>query len=93
LKRRFCPEATDPNLLYEIQNRLHDFELFVDADVNAFAQIYFDPRATQDRIYAVLQPVRERFEELSTEERSDFRSQLSDYVRSLRVSLANIDIC
>jgi Type I site-specific restriction-modification system, R (restriction) subunit and related helicases len=74
-------EATDPNLLYEIQNRLHDFELFVDADVNAFAQIYFDPRATQDRIYAVLQPVRERFEELSTEERSDFRSQLSDYVR------------
>src|SRR5438034_3825858 len=57
-------EATDPNLLYEIQNRLRGFELFVDADVDAFAAIYFDPRATQDRIYAVLQPVRDRFEEL-----------------------------
>jgi type I restriction enzyme R subunit len=74
-------EATDPNLLYEIHNRLRSFEVFVDADVEAFAHVYFDPKATQDRIYAVLHPVRHRFEKLSEEERRDFRSEVKDYVR------------
>ncbi len=74
-------EATDPNLLYEIQNRLRGFEVFADADVETFAGVYFDPKATQDRIYAVLEPVRRRFKELAEEERADFRGQLNDYVR------------
>jgi hypothetical protein len=74
-------EATDPNLLYEIENRLRQFEVFVNGDVTAFAHVYFDPKATQDRIYAVLEPARQRFEKLTQEEKTDFRSQVSDYVR------------
>jgi type I restriction enzyme, R subunit len=74
-------EATDPNLLYEIHNRLRGFEVFVDADVEAFTRVYFDPKTTQDRVYAVLEPVRQRFEELPEEERADFRGQVKDYVR------------
>ena len=35
------------------------------ADVDAFARVYFDPKATQDQLYAVLAPVVERFRELS----------------------------
>jgi type I restriction enzyme R subunit len=74
-------EATDPNLLYEIQTRLAAFPVYTEADVDAFAKVYFDPRATQDRLYAVLAPVVERFLALSEEERPDFRGQLTDYVR------------
>ena len=74
-------EATDPNLLYEIQNRLRGFEIFVDGDVEVFASVYFDPTATQDRIYAVLEPVRQRFAELAEEDKPEFRGQLNDYVR------------
>ncbi|MGH7848152.1 MAG: RNA-binding domain-containing protein [Candidatus Binatia bacterium] len=74
-------EATDPNLLYEIQNRLRGFEIFVDADVEAFARVYFDPKATQDRIYAVLEPIRQRIQEVTNEEKADFRGQINDYVR------------
>ena len=74
-------EATDPNLLYEIQNRLRGFEVFVDADVEAFARVYFDPKATQDRIYAVLEPTRQRLSGLTNEEKVDFRGQVNDYVR------------
>ena len=47
----------------------------------AFAKVYFDPKATQDRLYAVLAPVVERFKALSQEEQHDFRGQLTDYVR------------
>jgi type I restriction enzyme, R subunit len=74
-------EATDPNLLYEIQTRLRGFPVHVDADVDAFAKVYFDPKAGQDRLYAALALVIERFKEQSRDERHDFRGQLTDYVR------------
>ena len=74
-------EETDPNLLYEVQGRLSDFGVYVDRDVEAFARVYFDQKATQDRLYAALEPVRQRFGALELEEGRDFRSQLTDYVR------------
>jgi type I restriction enzyme R subunit len=74
-------EATDPNLLYEIQARLAAFPVYTEADVDAFAKVYFDPKATQDRLYAVLAPVVERVRALSEDEQHDFRGQLTDYVR------------
>jgi type I restriction enzyme R subunit len=74
-------EATDPNLLYELQTRLAAFSVYTETDVNAFAKVYFDPKATQDRLYAVLAPLVERFREVSEDERADFRGQLTDYVR------------
>ncbi|MBZ5590562.1 MAG: putative DNA binding domain-containing protein, partial [Acidobacteriia bacterium] len=74
-------EATDPNLLYEIETRLSAFPVYAQADVDQFAAVYFDPKGTQDRLYAVLAPLVERFEELSKDEQVEFRGQLTDYVR------------
>jgi len=74
-------EATDPNLLYEIQTRLAAFPVHTTADVEAFARDYFDPKAKQDRLYAVLNPLVERFQQMSADERGDFRGQLTDDVR------------
>jgi type I site-specific restriction-modification system R (restriction) subunit len=74
-------EATDPNLLYELQTRLLGFPVYTEADVNAFARVYFDSKATQDRLYTVLAPVVERARALSEPERHDFRGQLTDYAR------------
>jgi hypothetical protein len=54
------PEATDPNLLYEIQSRLAGFPVHTQADVDRFARIYFDRKATQDQLYQALAPVVER---------------------------------
>lgn len=74
-------EATDPNLLYEIQTRLAAFPVYTGADVDAFAKLYFDAKAKQDRLYAVLAPLVDRFRTLSADEQRDFRGQLTDYVR------------
>jgi type I site-specific restriction-modification system R (restriction) subunit len=74
-------EATDPNLLYEIQTQLGSFPVYTEADVNGFARIYFDPKATQDQLYAALAPLVERFKGVSEKEQYDFRGQLTDYVR------------
>jgi type I restriction enzyme R subunit len=74
-------EGTDPNLLYQIQTRLLGFPIYTESDVHGFAKVYFDPKATQDRLYAVLAPVVERYRALGPDEQQDFRSQLVDYVR------------
>jgi type I restriction enzyme R subunit len=74
-------EATDPNLLYEIESRLASFPVYTSGDIDAFAKVYFDPKATQDRLYAALAPVVEHFREITPGEQHDFRGHLTDYVR------------
>ncbi len=74
-------EETDPNLLYEVYGRLLDFGVYTEDEVETFARLYYDGKAAQDRLYAALEPVRRRFEELTRDEKPDFRGQLTDYVR------------
>ena len=74
-------EATDPNLLYEVQTRLGAFPVYTETEIDEFAKVYFDAKATLDRLYSALAPVVERFKALSTQEKEDFRGQLTDYVR------------
>ena len=90
-------EATDPNLLYETQSRLGQFGVFTQDEVDAYARAYFNPKATQDQLYAELAPVVARFEALPLEEQQDFRGQLTDYVRlyaflSQILTFADVDL-
>ena len=50
-------EATDPNLLYELQTRLKAFPVYTDEDVEAFARVFFADGTTLDQLYAALAPV------------------------------------
>jgi type I restriction enzyme R subunit len=74
-------ESTDPNLLYDRETELKSFDLFTDEDVQGFAHIYFSPGATQDKLHAPLDPIVQRYEELSEDAQADFRSKLTDYIR------------
>jgi type I restriction enzyme R subunit len=73
-------EATDPNLLYDLQQALTGFGVFSQSDIDEFSTRYFG-NETQDRLYAVLKPLVAKFEELDGEEQNDFRAKLTDYVR------------
>ncbi len=74
-------EATDPNLLYEIQTRLKGFPVYTDEDVESFAHVFFAYGTTLDQLYAALAPAVARFSDLQEDERQDFRGQVTDYVR------------
>ena len=80
-ERTLLKEATDPNLLYDLQNRLDGFHLFTEAEVEKFAAIYFDAKGTQDKLQAVLAPVVDRYQDAPLDAQSDFRGCLVDYVR------------
>jgi type I restriction enzyme R subunit len=43
--RTILSEGTDPNLLYDLQTRLEGFHFYTTDDLNAFARVYFDPKA------------------------------------------------
>jgi len=75
-------EGTDPNLLYEREQQLEDFEVYTQGDVDAFAKAYFAPKATQDWLYAQLAPIVARTKQLPEEERAALRGCLNDYVRA-----------
>ena len=74
-------EGTNPNLLYEIQTRLDEFPVYTQDDVDRFAAVYFHEAATQDKIYAALDPVVARVDELSNDEKQRFRGSLTEYER------------
>lgn len=80
-ERTLLKEATDPNLLYDLQNKLDGFHLFTEAEVEKFATIYFDPKGTQDKLQAVLAPVVDRYKDATLDTQSEFRGCLVDYVR------------
>jgi type I restriction enzyme R subunit len=80
-EKTILSEATDPNLLYDLERQLAEFHVYERGDVDTFARVYFNPKATQDQLYARLAPCVERYAGLDKEERVDFRSTLTDYVR------------
>jgi len=82
-EKTMLKEGTDPNLLYDIQNKLEKFHLYSIDEVNRFVKFIFtEPNATQDKLYAALAPVIDRFKALEREEQQDdFRSMLKDYGR------------
>lgn len=82
-------EATNPNLLYDIQRELLAFNVYTEAEVTAFARVFYLQKASQGQLYSVLAPIVERFRELPEAEQVAFRGRLTDYVR-LFVFLAQV---
>ena len=79
--RALLSEDTDPNVLYDLQTRLADFQFYTEAEVNRFAEVYFNPKGTQDKLHAALAPAVERYREAGEDDRVAFRGHLQDYVR------------
>ncbi len=84
-ERTLLTEATDPNLLYDLNRQILDFHVFAEADVDAFARLYFTggtrPNGRHAKLHAALKPVADRFAALPEGEREDLRGKLADYVR------------
>ncbi|MEW6245831.1 MAG: hypothetical protein AB1555_03875 [Nitrospirota bacterium] len=87
--RALLREGTDPNLLYDLQTKLANFHFYTTDEINRFAAVYFDPKGTQDRLHAALQPAVDRYRAASEDERVPFRGHLKDFV-SLYAFLSQI---
>ncbi|MHB0874913.1 MAG: type I restriction endonuclease subunit R [Anaerolineae bacterium] len=79
--RTVLAEATDPNRLYDLQSDLGGYRFYTDEDLDRFARVYFDLDGSLGRLYAALEPVRQRYEQADEADRTTFRGYLREYVR------------
>ena len=74
-------EETDPNKLYDHQTELKGYEVFTDADVNEFAEVFFTPDVPLEKLQPVLDRVVIVWNYKPEQEREDFRSTLQKFIR------------
>jgi type I restriction enzyme R subunit len=74
-------EPTDPNKLYDLKRIIEDYHLFGQAEVDAFAKVYFSKTGKQEKLLAILDPVVDRHKATESKTREEFRKHLGDYVR------------
>jgi type I restriction enzyme R subunit len=80
-ERTILSEATDPNLLYDLQTKLEQAGMYTAEEVHAFAQVFFTPKSTQAKLFAALNPAVGRFNDKTADEKVEFRTTLNDFVR------------
>ena len=80
-ERTLLSQETDPNLLYDRQQELAGYHFYSESEVSRFAALYYDKKGTQDKLYAALAPVVDRYREATEQDQAEFRGRLQDYVR------------
>ena len=74
-------EETDPNKLYDQQTTLKAFEVFTDADLNEFAEVFFTTNIPLEKLQPVLDRVVIHWNYKPEQEREDFRATLQKFIR------------
>jgi len=70
---------TDPNTLYDVEARLYGRGLFSKGEVDAFAAVWFDPKATPGPVHALLDAVCERYKKVPNDRQREVRAELTRY--------------
>ena len=79
-------EVTEPNLLYDIQNELNAYGIYIQEELEKFIQIYYKPKAkknSKDRamLNHYVDVAVERFKKQGEEIQQEFKSHSVKYVR------------
>jgi type I restriction enzyme R subunit len=72
-------EVADPNELYAVESALKKYGFYFAADLEAFAEVYYKPRAVMEKVYAALKPVADRVAAGEEADQREFRGQLNRY--------------
>lgn len=73
-------EATDPNILHDLQRDILNYKMFSEQEVDAFVEEYFN-NATPAKINSFLDTIVSRINDQLLEERQELKSKMSDYRR------------
>jgi type I restriction enzyme R subunit len=75
-------EDTDPNVVYDILDKIRHYNLFTDEEITHWNSIYFSENRDDSLLQPDLNTVLERWRELSDEDRDESRSLFSNYCKS-----------
>ena len=79
-------DVTDPNLVYDLKNKLDDFSIYRDTEIENFAKVFFKPIDKQypedhSILYQAVNPAVDRFKQKPIEEQREFKGTLKSFVR------------
>ncbi len=74
-------DTTDPNKLYDLQQQIMEFELFLTEDVDAFAVIFFDAKQPQEMLQPLLDAARDQWRQREMAECEEIRGLLNRFSR------------
>lgn len=78
-------DQTDPNSLYNVQDKVNSFNIIYKNDIEAFATLFFTKGDHKQKLQPILNEVVERFKaELDDEQKADFKASSKDFVRLYR---------
>ncbi|MCK5461290.1 type I restriction endonuclease subunit R [Candidatus Gracilibacteria bacterium] len=73
-------EATDPNILHDLQRDILNYKLFDEREVDDFCGMYFQA-VSPSELNAFFDNIIERFNELDEEEQMECKKKISDYIK------------
>lgn len=74
-------EETDPNLVYDILDKVRNYGLFTPQEVDDWNIVYFSKERDDSQLQTTLNSVLNRWEDLDKEKRDLSRSQISNYCK------------
>jgi type I restriction enzyme R subunit len=74
-------EDTDPNLVYDILDRIRNHGLYTPSEVDDWNEIFFRDKRTDDDLQRILNVVIDRWRELSEEDKELSKSQIKNYCK------------
>ncbi|MGD2087425.1 MAG: DEAD/DEAH box helicase family protein [Candidatus Aminicenantes bacterium] len=86
-EKTILSETTDPNKLYDLKNKIDNFQVVWPSEVETFANIFFKSEKLKTRkehgqLNAIIQPAVDRYNHLETEEqKEDFKHTLTVFIR------------
>lgn len=80
-------DVTDLNLIYDLKNRVYGYQIFVAAEVDEYAEVFFRPLQRQRKgelaeLHHIVDRAVDRYSDLPETEQVECKSALSKYVRS-----------
>ena len=72
---------TDPNLVYDILDKIRNYGLFTPQEIDDWNKIFFTEKRDDSQLQPILNVVLERWKNLSDEDRDTSRTQFSNYCK------------
>jgi type I restriction enzyme R subunit len=73
-------EATDPNILHDLQRDILNYKLFDELEIGDFCQMYFQNVAPSE-LNSFLDNILPRFDELEEDEQNECRKKISEFIK------------
>ena len=81
----FLSQEVNVDLIYQTQKELRGYKLYDDANISTFSDIYYSSKKQDDKMMgkmtSALKPVADRYNDLSNDDRYQFRRLLRSYIK------------